>query len=134
MTDVPAELARLRARVSAVEARLENEAGLRAMVDMDQAAISTRLDAQQKLLRALARTQSDHTAQLREQGELIRGQGELIRGQGQLIRGQGDRLDRVDTRLNAVEAGIGRVETGVHAILGLLGGAGGSPGNGTSES
>lgn len=127
MTDVPAELARLRARVSAVEARLENEAGLRAMVDMGQAAISTRLDAQQKLLRALARTQSDHTAQLREQGE-------LIREQGQLIRGQGDRLDRVDTRLNAVEAGIGRVETGVHAILGLLGGAGGSPGNGTSES
>jgi hypothetical protein len=106
MTEVPAELARLRARVTAVEARLENEAGLRAMVDMDQAAISTRLDAQQKLLRAIARTQSDHTAQLREQ----------------------------DKRLDRVQAGIGRVEVGVQAVLGLLGAAGGGTDPGPSES
>lgn len=112
MTDVPAELARLRARVAAVEARLENEAGLRAMVDMDQAAITTRLDAQQTLLRALARTQSDHTAQLREQGTQLREQG---------------------VRLDRVQAGIGRVEVGVQAILGLLGSADRSAGPGTSE-
>jgi hypothetical protein len=114
MTDVPAELASLRTRVTAVEARLENEAVLRAMVDMDQAAITSRLDAQQKLLRALAGTQSDHTAQLREHGEQLRQHGE--------------RLDRM-------EAGIGRVEVGVHAILGLLGGTeGGTGSTGTSAS
>ena len=113
MTDVPAELASLRARVTAVEARLESEAGLRAMVDMDQAAITTRLDAQQKLLRALARTQSDHTAQLREHGERL--------------ERMDNRLDQMDNRLDRVEGGIGRVEVGVHAILGLLGSAG-SPG------
>jgi chromosome segregation ATPase len=126
MTDVPAELARLRARITAVEARLENEAGLRAMVDMDQAAITTRLDAQQTLLRALARTQSDHTAQLREQGAQLREQGAQLREQGAQLREHGVRLDRV-------QAGIGRVEVGVQAILGLLGSADGRAGTGTSE-
>jgi chromosome segregation ATPase len=126
MTEVPAELARLRARVTAVEARLENEAGLRAMVDMDQSAITTRLDAQQKLLRALARTQSDHTAQLREHGMQLREQGERLERVSY-------RLNQVDDRLERVEAGIGRVEVGVHAILGLLGGADGSTGPGSAE-
>jgi hypothetical protein len=46
--------------VTATEARLDAEGTLRAMVDMDQAAITTRLDAQERLLGALALTQSDH--------------------------------------------------------------------------
>jgi chromosome segregation ATPase len=64
MTDVPAELAELRARISAVESRLDAEASLRAMVDMDLSAISTRLGAQDRLLLSLAQTQSDHTQRL----------------------------------------------------------------------
>jgi len=106
MPGVPAELASLRARVSAVEARLENEAGLGAMVDMDQAAITTRLDAQQTLLHALARTQRDHTAHLRAHGE---------------------RLDRIDNRLDRIDNRLNRID-----ILCLLGGAEGNAGPGSS--
>ena len=127
MTDVPAELASLRARVTAVEARLESEAGLRAMVDMDQAAITTRLDAQQKLLRALARTQSDHTAQLREHGERLERMDNRLDQMDNRLGQMDNRLGQMDNRLDRVEGGIGRVEVGVHAILGLLGSAG-SPG------
>ena len=83
------------------------------MVDMDQAGISTRLDAQQRLLRAIARTQSDHTRQFREQGELLRQQ---------------------DERLDQVQAGTGRVEVGVQAVLSLLGAAGSGADPGPSKS
>jgi hypothetical protein len=43
---------------------MDHESDLRAMMDLDQASLSARLDAQDRLLRALSRTQSDHTAQL----------------------------------------------------------------------
>lgn len=42
------------------------------MTDVDQAAITTRLDAQQRPLRALAHAHSAHTAQLREHGAQLR--------------------------------------------------------------
>lgn len=108
MTDVPAELAALQARVSAVESRLDQEASLRAMVDTDLSTVSIRLNAQHRMLIALAETQRDHTRMLREHSDLLREHSELLRDHGQ--------------RLGRLEAGLGRVEVGVHAILGLLGG------------
>ena len=58
------ELDRIRERLTALENRVESEAGLRAMMDLDQATLTRRFDAQDKLLRALIVTQSDHTARL----------------------------------------------------------------------
>ena len=67
-------------------------------MDLDQASLSARLDAQDQLLRALSATQSDHTA----------------------------RLTRVEDRLTRVEGGVVRVESGVQAILALLQGNNGN--------
>jgi septal ring factor EnvC (AmiA/AmiB activator) len=52
-------------RLDSLEGRLNSEASLRAMMDLDQAALTTRLDAQDNLLRALAVTQSEHTSRFR---------------------------------------------------------------------
>jgi septal ring factor EnvC (AmiA/AmiB activator) len=82
----------IRPRLDSLEGRLNSEASLRAMMDLDQAALTTRLDAQDNLLRALAVTQSEHTSRFRR----------LEEGHGRL------------------EQAVTRVETGIQAILGLL--------------
>jgi hypothetical protein len=50
-------------RLDAVGSRINAEAGLRAMMAIDQATLTARLDAQDHLLRAPAVTQSEHGAQ-----------------------------------------------------------------------
>jgi tetrahydromethanopterin S-methyltransferase subunit G len=86
-------------RLDSVESRLNSEAGLRAMMDLDQARLTARLDAQDNLLRALAVTQSEHTSRFRRLEEGHR------------------RLEEGHRRL---EQAVGHVETGIQAILGLL--------------
>jgi hypothetical protein len=76
------------------------------MMDLDQASLSARLDAQDQLLRALSQTQSDHTAR-------------LTRVEDRLTRVE-DRLTRVEDRLTRVESSVGRIEIGVRTVLGLL--------------
>jgi septal ring factor EnvC (AmiA/AmiB activator) len=93
-------------RLDSLESRVNSEAGLRAMMDLDQATLTARLDAQDNLLRALAATQSEHTARFRR---LEEGYGRLEEGQRRLEEGHG-RLAQAVTR----------VETGIQAILGLL--------------
>jgi hypothetical protein len=89
---VPDELDDIRERLAALENRLESESGLREMMDLGQASLTVRLDAQDNLLRALSITQSDHTSRL-------------------------TRLEEGQRRL--VEA-VGRVEAGIRDILALL--------------
>lgn len=93
---MPDDLDDIRARVAALEQRLEGESGLRAMMDLDQATLTVRLDAQDNLMRALNITQSDHTARLTRLEEGQRRQAEAI----------------------------GRVEAGIREILALLQGDG----------
>ena len=61
---MPDELDEIRQRLDALESRMDSEAGLRAMMDLDQASLTARFDAQDHLLRALAVTQSEHTRRL----------------------------------------------------------------------
>ena len=103
---MPDELGEIRRRLDSVESRLNSEADLRAMMDLDQATLTTRLDAQDNLLRALAVTQSEHTARFRR---LEEGYGRLEEGHGRLEEGHG-----------RLEQAVTRVETGIQAILGLL--------------
>jgi hypothetical protein len=98
---VPDELDSIRERLTALENRPQSESGLRAMMDLDQASLTTRLDAQDNLLRALAITQSDHTS----------------------------RLTRVEDGQRRLADAVGRVEAGIRAILALL--QSGGPGSGT---
>jgi hypothetical protein len=100
---VPDELDSIRERLTALENRMESESGLRAMMDLDQASLTVRLDAQDNLLRALAITQSDHTSRLTRLEDSQRRQGEAL----------------------------GRVEAGIRDILALL--QGNEPGGGTDQ-
>jgi len=61
-------------------------------MDLDQATLTARFDAQDNLLRALAVTQSEHTS----------------------------RLSRLEEGHRRLEGAVARVETGIQAILGLL--------------
>jgi len=89
---VPDELDEIRQRLDMLESRLNSESGLRAMMDLDQATLTMRLDAQDNLLRALSITQSDHTS----------------------------RLTRLEDSQRRLEDAVGRVEAGIQAILALL--------------
>jgi hypothetical protein len=67
------------------------------MTELDQASLTTRLDAQDNLLRALSITQSDHTS----------------------------RLTRLEDGQRSQAEAIGRVEAGIREIVNLLRGNGG---------
>ena len=95
---MPDDLDEIRRRLDVLENRLDSESGLRAMMDLDQASLTTRLDAQDNLLRALAITQSDHTS----------------------------RLTRLEDGQRRLTEAVGRVEAGIRDILALLQ-DGGSP-------
>jgi peptidoglycan hydrolase CwlO-like protein len=79
-------------RLDAVGSRINAEAGLRAMMAIDQATLTARLDAQDHLLRAPAVTQSEHGAQLRElateQARLATEQARLATEQARLAEEQ----------------------------------------------
>jgi predicted nucleic acid-binding Zn-ribbon protein len=96
---MPDELDEIRRRLDALESRMDSEAGLRAMMDLDQATLTARFDAQDNLLRALAITQSEHTRRLTR----------LEEGQRRLEGGQ-----------RSLEGAVGRVEVGLQTILTLL--------------
>ncbi len=129
MTDVPAELAELRARVSGLESRQDAEASLRAMVDLDLSTVSTRLGAQHRLLLALSQTQSDHTRMLREHSGLLAEHSkvlaehsEVLAEHSSVLADHTQRLARIEDRTQRIEDRTERVEAGVQAILSLLGG------------
>jgi predicted nucleic acid-binding Zn-ribbon protein len=103
---LPDELDEIRRRLDALESRMDSEAGLRAMMDLDQAALTTRLDAQDNLLRALAVTQSEHTGRLTR---LEDGHRRLEEGQQRLEEGQ-----------QRLEGAVARVQTGIQTIIGML--------------
>jgi hypothetical protein len=96
---VPDELDEIRQRPDSLESRLNSEAGLRAMMDLDQASLTMRLDAQDNLLHALAVTQSEHTSRFRR----------LEDGHRRLVDGH-----------RRLELAVTRVETGIQAIPALL--------------
>ncbi len=84
---MPDELDEIRRRLDTLESRMDSESDLRAMMDLDQASLSARLDAQDRLLRALSDTQSDHTARLtRLEGGLTRIEGRVTKIEGGLTR------------------------------------------------
>jgi chromosome segregation ATPase len=124
---MPDELDEIRRRLDALENRMDSEAGLRAMMDLDQAALTARFDAQDNLLRALAITQSEHTRRLTRledgQQRLEGGQQRLEGGQQRLEGGQ-QRLEGGQQRLEGgqrkLEGAVGRVEVGLQTILTLL--------------
>jgi chromosome segregation ATPase len=131
---MPDELDELRRRLDTVESRLDSESGLRAMMDHDLARLTVRLDAQDRLLRALSTTQSDHTQRLMRleagQQRLEERFGGIEERFGRIEERFGgieerfgrveERFGRVEERFGRVEVTVSRVEVGVQAILGLM--------------
>ena len=91
----------MESRVSTLEATAEIEARARAQMDTDISDMSVKLDAQGRLLQALADTQSEHTAILAEHTAIL--------------------ADHT-ARLTRLETGQAKVLAGVQAIIGLLDG------------
>ena len=110
---MPDELDELRRRLDTVESRLDSEPGLRAMMDHDLAKLTVRLDAQDRLLRALSATQSDHTQRLTRIEDRLGGLE--VR-----FTGLEEQFGAIVERFGRVEGTVSRVEVGVQAILGLL--------------
>lgn len=86
----------IESRVSTLEVTVRTEARVRAQMDRDMSDLNLKLDAQGRLLRAVAETQSDHTM----------------------------RLTRLEVRTERLEAGQAKVLAGVQTIIGLLDGHG----------
>jgi chromosome segregation ATPase len=132
-------------RLDALESKVGSESSLRAMMDQDQATLTTRLDVQDNLLRALSVTQSEHTARLTglEDGvrHLAMGQVHLAEGQTRLetkvnvltirmsnldfkvTEGQehlAEGLTHLNERQTRLEAGQSRMETSLQTVLTLL--------------
>ena len=103
---MPDELDEIRRRLDALESRMDSEAGLRAMMDLDQASLTARFDAQDNLLRALAVTQSEHTRRL------TRLEGKVDRLEGKVDGLEGGQRDLQGT--------VARVEVGLQTIITLL--------------
>jgi chromosome segregation ATPase len=130
----------LESRVTAVEERLDEQAGLRASQDRDLANVGEALRAQSGLLKALAATQSEHTYQIGQLG-LKLGQLDLKvdRLDGKVSQldqkvdarfGQVDgRLDQVEGRFGQLDQKLDRVNQDVQLIISMLGRptSGGSP-------
>ena len=75
----------IESRVSTLEVTVTTEARVRAQMDNDMSDLSVKFDAQEKLLKALRETQSDHTKRLTR---LEAGQAKLEAGQAKLEAGQ----------------------------------------------
>jgi chromosome segregation ATPase len=103
---MPDELDEIRRRLDVLESRMDSESSLRAMMDLDQATLTARLDAQDNLLRALAITQSDHTRRLTR----------LEDGQ-QRLEGT---VGRLEGRVDSLQGAVARVEVGLQTIITLL--------------
>lgn len=91
----------IESRVSTLEVTVKTEARVRAQMDRDMSDLNLKLDAQGRLLRAVAETQSDHTLRLTR------------------LEVRAERLEAGQAKL---EAGQARVLAGVRTIIGLLDG------------
>ena len=98
-------------RVGTLEVTVEPEADAKARMSKDMSKLEVQYDFQQKLLEALRETQSEHTAMLREHGDILQDH---------------------TARLEKLEVGQAKVLVGVETIIGLLGreiDAGAQPGD-----
>ena len=89
----------IESRVSTLEATADREAQARAGMDQDMSDLKLKLNAQERMLQSLGKTQSEHTATLRNID---------------------NRLTGVENRLSSVEGTLQKVNVGVQTIIDLL--------------
>ena len=111
-------------RLTAVEKRVELEAGLRAKLETDVSDIQVRQKATLKLVEALRETQVG-------QGQRQEEQGLALADLGQAFGRMETRMDGLDARMERLEAGMGarmdgldgrmeRLEAGMERVIAVL--------------
>jgi hypothetical protein len=132
---------KMEARVSTLERTAKTEARARAGMDQDISDLNLKLDAQGRLLRALADTQSEHTttlarhtAVLTEHTLILTEHTSILTEHTSILTDHTRRLSRLEAgqadhtvRLNRLEVGMEKVLVGVQTIVGLLDGQIGNP-------
>jgi hypothetical protein len=96
----------IESRVGTLETKVGTEAHLRAAMDKDMGTLSAKFGVQEKLIQAIALTQSDHTA--------------LLRDHTALLRDHTERLTRLEVGQEQLQTKLDRVHVGVEAIHTLL--------------
>ncbi len=110
----------IESRIGRVEDTVETEARLRAQMDRDLSNLGVKLDAQGRLLQALADTQSAHTAILTDHTvRLTRLEAGMERLEAGMERLEA-RTERLEARTERLEVGQATVLAGVQTIIGLL--------------
>jgi hypothetical protein len=98
--------ASIESRLVTLEVKVETEAHLRAAMDKDMGTLGAKFGAQERLIQAVAETQSEHTA--------------LLRDHTALLRDHTARLTRLEVGQEELRTKLGRVHVGVEAIHTLL--------------
>ena len=105
----------IESRVSTLEVTVKTQAHVRAQMDRDMSDLNLKLDAQGRLLRALADTQSEHTATLA-------GHTAVLADHTATLADHTARLTRLEVGQAKLEIGQAKVLAGVQVIIGLLDG------------
>ena len=100
-------------RITVLEERMDQEAGLRASQDRDLAAIAEGVRAQDRLLKALAKTQSEHTQTLAQHTQTLNEHTQILAQHTQI-------LDEHTQTLNEHTHALAEVKGGVTQIIGML--------------
>jgi hypothetical protein len=103
----------IESRVGTLEASARTEARARAGMDQDMSNLNLKFDAQERLLKALSETQSEHTTRF------IRVEAGLAGLDVRLARVEISQT-RLEVRQESLEAGQAKVLAGVQTIIGLL--------------
>src|SRR6185437_8415124 len=100
------------ARLSTLEARVDEEARLRAAMDEDLSGAR----AERKVLQALHDTQSEHTRQLREHGVQLREHGVQLKEHGAQLKEHGAQLKEHGAQLKEHGAQLKKLQEGVDEL------------------
>jgi chromosome segregation ATPase len=110
LTQIRAHLAHHETRLDELEAAAANEAGSRALIDHDLGTVKTKLDANTRLLQAVAATQGEHSR------VLTRLEDKVART-GYKVDGLTTRVDGLTTRVDGLTTGVAEVAAGQQIII-----------------
>ena len=107
----------LERRVTAVEERLDDEAGLRAGHDRDLSDISHQLRAQKGSIQALATTQSEHTRKLDQLATTMIRHGAILDHHTEMLSRHGEMLERHDQSLGSAHGKLDQIITMLDGLI-----------------
>jgi ABC-type transporter Mla subunit MlaD len=96
-------------RITVLEERMDQEAGLRASQDRDLAAIAEGVRAQDRLLKALAKTQSEQTQTLAQHTQTLTQHTQILAQHTQTLAQHTQTLDEHTQALAELKGGVSQI-------------------------